>query len=135
MIGILDYFGNFFDYPDATDEIKEDAREMLDKVNALLTDAESNGVDLRTNPRTKTYVSGEQYGGFRPQDCPQGAAHSAHKLGRAVDIYDPADDLDRWITDARLTEFDLYREMPAATVGWCHLSDKPPGSGRRTFQP
>ena len=135
MIGIIDYFGNWFDHPDATPERKAAAQAMLDKVNALLEEYEANDGELKINPRTKTYVSGEQYGGFRPQSCQQGAPHSAHKEGRAVDVYDPVGALDVWVTDARLEAHDLYREAPSATVGWCHLSDKAPGSGKRTFQP
>lgn len=135
MIGILDFFGPFFDHPDATAEIKEAAQEMLDKVNALLIEAEANGVDLVINYRTKTYVSGERYGGFRPRDCAIGALHSAHKEGKAVDVFDPLNDLDRWITDARLIQFDLYLQTPSSTLGWVHLQDKIPLSGKRTFQP
>ena len=135
FIGILDYFGNWFDHEDATEERKAAARELLDRVNALLVEAEAHGVDLRINPRTKTYVSGEQYGGFRPQSCPQGASDSAHKVGMAVDIFDPANDLDNYVTDAILTAHDLYREAPASTDKWCHLSTRAPGSKKRTFQP
>lgn len=131
-ITLADYFGPWVD---EIDEYKEAAEEMLDKVNRLLMTAEAHGVDLKINPVTKTYVSGKTYGGFRPQDCPQGAPQSSHKQARAVDVYDPQGELDRWITDARLAEFDLYREHPNATAGWCHLSDKAPKSGRRTFIP
>lgn len=90
---------------------------------------------MRINPRTHTYVAGETYGGFRPQDCPQGAPHSSHKQGQAVDIYDPDNALDNYVTDAILEAYGLYREAPSATLRWCHLSDRPPGSGKRTFQP
>ena len=134
-LSLLDYFGNWFDHEDATEERKAAASELLDRVNALLVEAEAHGVDLKINPRTHSYVSGETYGGFRPQDCPQGAPNSSHKLARAVDIYDPDNTLDAYVTDAILTAHGLYRESPTATNRWCHLSDKAPGSGRRTFQP
>lgn len=111
------------------------AEVMLDKVNALLERALQEGVRLETNPHTGTLVGGEKNGGFRPQDCAIGAAKSAHKQARAVDIYDPDNALDGWLNDDILTEFGLYREAPTATNRWCHLSDKMPGSGRRTFQP
>ena len=135
MISIIDFFGKFLGHPDATNERIMDAEAMLEKVNALLLEAEANGVEIQTNPHTHTCVSGETYGGFRPQDCPLGAPHSSHKLGRAVDIYDPTNDLDRWITDARLEAHDLYRESPGSTPMWAHLSDKMPASGKRTFTP
>jgi len=132
VISIRDYFGRF-----ATEGewCVGAAQAMLDKVNALLLEAEAHGVELPTNPKTGSLVSGEQYGGFRPQSCPQGAPRSSHKEGRAVDVYDPHGALDRWLTDARLESHGLYREAPSATQGWCHLTDKAPGSGRRTFLP
>lgn len=135
MIALLDYFGNLFEHPDATDERKEAARSLLAKVNALLADAMADSVVLQLNPRTKTNVSGKGLGGFRPQDCTEGAVHSAHKEGRAVDVYDPDNHLDHWLTNARLKARDLYRENPDATLTWCHLQDRVPGSGRRTFMP
>lgn len=135
LISLGDYVGPHAESPDWTPERQAAAEAMLEPVNALLMEAEAHGVELTMNPRTHTLVSGITFGGFRPQDCPQGAAHSAHKDGRAVDIYDPHGDLDRWISDLILERFGLYREHPADTLGWCHLSDKAPSSGRRTFHP
>lgn len=130
-ISLDDYFRDF----EHDKALREAAAKMLDKVNNLLESAEAHGVDLKINPATQTYISGKTYGGFRPQDCPIGAPNSAHKIARAVDVYDPQGELDRWITDARLAEFGLYREAVSATPSWCHLSDKAPRSGRRTFIP
>lgn len=135
MISLPEYFGPWEDSPDATDERHQAALAMLEKVNPLLEEAETNGVELKINPHTGTLVSGQTYGGFRPQDCPQGAPHSSHKEARAVDVYDPSGALDRWLTDELLEKHGLYRESPDATSGWCHLSDKAPGSGKRTFHP
>jgi len=135
VISEADYFGQYNGCGDDTEEVHFAALAMLDKVNDLLVDAESHGVALEMNPATKTLVSGQTYGGFRPQSCTQGAVHSSHKEGRAVDVYDPHGDLDKWITDLTLEKYGLYREHPLDTVGWCHLSDKAPGSGRRTFHP
>jgi hypothetical protein len=53
----------------------------------------------------------------------------------AVDIYDPQNKLDDYLTDEILTKFDLYREAPESTLGWCHLGTRMPGSGHRTFKP
>ena len=135
IISLSDYFGPWANHPDATDDRKAAAQTMLDAVNGLLEEAEANGVDLQVNPHTQTYVSGETYGGFRPQDCPQGAPHSSHKEARAVDVYDPTNQLDNWLTDARLEAHGLYREAPGSTKSWCHLTDRAPGSRQRTFQP
>jgi hypothetical protein len=114
MIFLADYFGPWVDHKDATEEVKKNAEVLLEKVANLLD---------------------ETYGGFRPQDCPQGSPNSSHKVGRGVDIYDPLNALDNWLTDALLEKYGLYRESPLATKGWCHLSDRAPGSGRRTFSP
>ena len=135
MISLTDYFGPWIDSPDATPERKEAAQIMLDKVNAFLEEAEANGVEIRTNPHTKTCVSGQTYGGFRPQSCPTGKPDSAHKEGRAVDVFDPDDALDAWTTDARLEAHGLYREAPSSTLKWLHLTDRAPHSGKRTFFP
>lgn len=135
MILIEDYFGKWECSPDATPERVENAKVLLSKVNPLLNRAFDSGVQLHINPNTKTHVAGNTYGGFRPQDCPQGAPHSSHKDGRAVDVFDPFNELDNWLTDKLLEEFGLYRESPLATKSWCHLTDKAPGSGKRTFTP
>ena len=135
MISLAEYVGPHEDSPDWTPERKAAAFQMLERVNALLADAEAHGVELADNPKTLSLVSGTTYGGFRPQDCPQGSPGSAHKEARAVDVYDPTGALDRWISDLILEKYDLYREHPADTNGWCHLGDRAPGSGRRTFHP
>lgn len=135
MILLIDYFGPWANHEDLTNERRANAIIMLDKVNLLLDESALFDVDLIENPATGTYISGQKYGGFRPQDCPQGAPTSSHKEGRGIDIYDPHNALDNWITDARLEQFKLYREKPIATPGWCHLTDRAPGSGRRSFLP
>jgi hypothetical protein len=135
MILLSDYFGPWIDHDDATDERKAHAAELLEKVNALLDEAFLYEIEIVDNPTTGTLISGSTYGGFRPQDCKQGAPTSSHKIGRGVDIYDPHNALDNWITDAILEKHGLYREAPLATNHWCHLSDRAPGSGNRTFMP
>jgi len=135
VITIDQYFGIYANHPDAGPGMYASAEKMLERVNALLSQAESEGVTLQTNPNTNSQVSGETNGGFRPQDCPIGAAKSSHKQARAVDVFDPRNDLDSWVTDEILTAHGLYREHPDDTPRWCHLSDKAPGSGKRTFHP
>lgn len=135
MIFLNDYFGPWINHPDATEEVKKNAEIFLEKVASLLDEAFLNEIDLVDNPATGTLISGKTYGGFRPQDCPQGSKNSSHKVGRGVDIYDPLNALDNWITDSILEKHGLYREAPLFTKTWTHLSDRAPGSGRRTFQP
>lgn len=135
MITIEEYAGKWIDHKDFTSERRENAKSLLEQVNPLLEKALSEDVEVKTNPVTGSLVSGTQYGGFRPQSCPIGASKSCHKTGEAIDIYDPQGKLDDWLTDEILTEYNLYRESPAYTKGWCHLSTRSPKSGRRTFIP
>lgn len=130
-----DYFAAYAGHPEITPAIEDAAAHMLDAVNELLVAAEAAGVVIQINPATGTLVSGQENGGWRPQACPIGAAHSNHKTGHAVDIYDPHGALDAWLLDATLILFGLWREHPDATAGWCHLQNLPPRSFRRTFFP
>lgn len=129
------YFGIYANHPDASAGKWSVADMMLEKVNALLRDAVEQGIHLGKNPQTGTLVAGTQNGGFRPADCKVGAPLSKHKTGHAVDVYDPDNKLDDWLTDETLSGFHLWREATEATPGWCHLADVPPKSGARTFLP
>lgn len=137
MITVADYFGKWADHPDATDTVVESAEEMLSRVNSLLEVAVHDGVDLQINPATGTYISGQTLGGFRPQDCGQGAPTSSHKVGRGVDIYDPHNALDSWcyLHQDILKHLGLHMEHPDATNTWCHLTDRAPRSGNTCFFP
>lgn len=121
FIALLDYFGDHYEHPAVTAETLVSAQELLDKVNGLLVEAEAHNVDLRTNPRTGTYVSA----GFSPDAA--GA--------RTVDVFDPDDGLDSYVTDAILTAHDLYRQPPRQTPRFCRLTDRAPKSGKRTYLP
>lgn len=129
------------------------ALKLLDRVNAMLEWARLGGYQGHNDPDTGTQIGGDKIkgngdGGFRGAE-EGGAAHSSHKIlwklegGKwvhdetmaAVDVYDPADVLDRIISDEDLERFGLYREDPSATPGWCHLTTRAPGSGKRTFLP
>jgi hypothetical protein len=135
MITLEDYFAGHPGHPEITGDIRANATAMLRQVNLLLQNAAAVGLELPINPTTGTQVSGQTNGGWRPQACPEGAPNSSHKQGRGVDIYDPDGDLDDWIDDSILGQYSLYREAPEATRGWCHLTDRAPHSGRRSFMP
>lgn len=132
MISIEQYVGKWSDSPDWTDERQANAVAMLNLVNSLLANYPN---EVKINPNTDSQVSGLTFGGFRPQNCPQGAPNSSHKQGMAVDIYDPDDALDSWLDDDILSINGLYREAPKSTPHWCHLTTRAPGSGKRTFLP
>ena len=136
MITIEEYVGPHADSPDWTLGRLENAEHLLLQVNALLEDITTrHGLIPQVNPKTGSQVSGETFGGFRPQDCPQGAPDSSHKQGLGVDVYDPQGYLDDALNDMLLVQYQLYREAPSATTGWCHLTTRPPHSGNRTFLP
>lgn len=135
MLTFEQYFGPWLHCHDATPGREYNAHQLIDLVNPLLLAASDAGIDLPTNPVTGSNVAGQRFGGFRPQACKEGAPNSSHKEGQGVDIFDPTNALDNWLTDEILRKFGLYREHPDATPGWCHLTDRAPPSGRRTFRP
>lgn len=143
MITLLEYFGK----PHTEAQRSEGAR-LISSVNALVDQAVAAGVFAReVDPDTGCEISGSSGGdgdgGFRTPASSTGAPVSSHREAKAVDVYDPSDALDRWISEfedgqggnSKLAEHGLYREAPNATVGWCHLTTRPPSSGCRTFMP
>lgn len=131
MVILEQYFGSHAH----TAEHVANAEILLKRVNALIQAYIASGGKPAKNPRTESIISGVTFGGFRPQDCPQGAKDSPHKVAMGIDIFDPENALDRWINDATLIKFDLYREHPDYTKGWCHLQTRPVKSGRRSYIP
>lgn len=143
MITALQYFGS---KPHNEDQRKA-ADDLLSRVNALLDHAATFGIYAQIDPDTGTQISGSKGGagdgGFRLQTATTGSGKSSHKEGKGVDVYDPDGAIDGWLDDferdggqnSMLEKFDLYRELPGKTVGWCHLSSRRPMSGRRTFIP
>lgn len=134
MIILLDeYLGKW----EAPEEHIGNALILLDKVDQIYELSFADGVDWSVNPVTKSYVSGEKYGGYRPQECSVGAKNSAHKTGQAVDIYDPRNEIDTWcyIHQQQLRQLGLFMEHPTATEKWCHLTTRAPASGKIAFLP
>lgn len=137
MITYEQYIGPWAKSPDLTAERKANAVRLLYAVEDLETEMAKDGVIFPFNPKTKSQVSGETYGGFRPQDCPIGATHSSHKEGLAVDRYDPDNKIDDWCMahQDRLAAHGIYIEHPDTTPLWSHWTIKPPGSGHTVFYP
>ena len=136
MITIDQYFGG----KEHTLEQETEAELLLRQVNLLLAEAAAKKVyAMDPCPYTGTQISGAKGGhgdgGFRLPDSTTGAAKSSHKEAKAVDVFDPLDKLDRWLTDDLLSHYGLYRESQFKTPGWCHLTTRPPMSGKRTFMP
>lgn len=137
MISLQQYFGPWWEHADATTERQANAERLLAMVEKLELLALADGVEFPDNPATGSGVSGIQYGGFRPQDCPQGAAHSSHKEGLAIDRYDPANAIDDWCmaNQEDLAECGIYIEHPNSTPHWSHWTIRAPHSGNRVFLP
>jgi hypothetical protein len=135
---VSQYFGKWIDSIPAHSPYHSNAIELVKRVNALKEHLESIGVVFHINPTTNSIVSGETLGGFRPQTCPIGAPHSAHKVAMAVDIYDPKNEIDSALSNLQLDtlkEFGLYFEHKSATPHWSHWGTRSPRSGRRFFYP
>ena len=136
MITLQEYFS---DKPHPN-EYNLNALTLLYRVNNLIAAYTTDTGKLpEINPITGSQVSGSKGGdgGFRLPTSATGSSRSAHKLGMAIDLVDHDQHLDKWLDknpDA-LIKYDLYREEPASTVNWCHLSTRKPLSGKRTFKP
>lgn len=137
MITIAQYFGRWFNHPDATPERKANAAKLLKACSTLEALAVLDGVKFYDNPTTECRQAGEEYGGFRPQSCPIGAPRSAHKEGLAVDLFDPKNEIDAWCMANldKLEQCGIYIEHPDATPTWSHWTTRAPGSGNRVFHP
>lgn len=121
----------------ATPEILNNIIRLTDECNRLIKVMEDDGVVFKVNPVTGSIVSGETFGGLRPQSCPIGAPKSAHKIGMAVDIYDPSNEIDTWLYNHQtiVNQYGLWFETPSATPRWSHWSIRKPASGRKFFHP
>lgn len=101
------------DSDELTQEVKDNAVILLNKVNQLLKDL---GI-------TEASVSS----GFRPSSVnnatPHAAKRSLHMSGKAVDIFDPNGTLDNLVISRPdlLKKYELWVENPSNTATWCHL--------------
>lgn len=137
MITTAEYFGPWGNHPDATPARRENAERLLLHCSKLEGLMALDGVEFPDNPVTGSGVSGQTFGGFRPQDCPQGAPNSSHKEALAVDRYDPQGAIDAWCMTHQdvLEDCGIYIEHPDATHSWSHWTIRPPKSGKRMFYP
>ena len=140
MITFDQYFGKRIDHTYATLVRKDNAVTLLHRVNRVLAQYEANTHNkLEIDDDTGTQISGSRGGsgdgGFRLAQSRTGVKGSSHKQGMGVDVYDVFDRIDNWISAHPdiLEEFDLYREHPAYTPGWCHLQTRP--TSKRTYLP
>lgn len=137
MITAAQYFGDYAEHVDVTAEIRYHATALLDVVNDLLEAAKDDGCDLPENQNTKSLISGNGNGGFRPKNSKVGADNSKHKDGRGIDIYDPRRQFASWCLahPKELEKRGIHMEDPRWTPTWVHLQDVPPGSGKLVYIP
>lgn len=140
MLSKEQYLGVHAKSADLTPARLANIDRLLKAANRLMMLGIQVGIIFPTNPKTKSQISGETFGGFRPQSCTIGAKNSAHKEGLAVDIYDPIGNIDTWLMESPeamklYEELGIYFEHPSATIGWSHWSIKKPLSGKRFFYP
>lgn len=155
MISLLQYFSNptTGEEKQHTDEHEREAADVLARRQALRDDyhaANPGRASPDVDPDTGTEISGKRNGsgdgGFRLRGNHTSApgVFSSHEEARAVDDSDQDNGLDDWLTlfdsedgrhNAMLERHGLYREHPSATPTWCHLTTRPPKSGKRTFLP
>lgn len=104
--------------------------------NDLCGAAERDGVPLDDSPLTGTAVSGPN-GGARPRGSKVGAPGSKHQRLQALDRFDPARALMRWLLSyglERATALGLYFEHPQWTRTWVHAQVVAPGEGLTRWQ-
>ena len=97
-----------------------------------------DGVKFPTNIKTKSNISGDKLGGFRPKGTGVGAGDtSSHCEALGVDRYDPDGKIDSYLLahPEKLKECGIYIESPEFTEGWSHWTIRPPKSGNRIFKP
>lgn len=137
MITLEQYVGPHAHSSDWTGARQANAVSLLAACAALEGEMVADGVVFPVNPATGSGVSGQTFGGFRPQSCPQGAPDSSHKQGQGVDRYDPQGAIDAWCMahQDRLAYHGIYIEHPSVTAGWSHWSTRAPRSGNRVFYP
>lgn len=124
------------------------AADLLERRNALREDYHTaTNTEPDIDPDTGTEISGKRGGsgdgGFRLRTATTGRILSSHKEATGVDDYDRGNEFDTWLDqfedghggNSKLEQYGLYREHPSTTMTWCHLTTRPPGSGRRTFYP
>ena len=138
MISTRDYFSKWYGSPLITPLLQSNAMRLLSACNKLESMMIEAKIKLPINIKTKSCISGEGLGGFRPKGTGVGAGDgSSHCEAMGVDRYDPVQDQSKWAMAnlSKLEECGLYMEHPSATPTWLHLTIRPPKSGKRVFYP
>jgi hypothetical protein len=127
---IEDYFAKMSRAEAPSQEVRDNALELLAKVNALLAEIP---LEEAQSPRVNSGWRTVGHNAITPGAAP----NSKHVTGQAIDLADPDGVLDEYLfaRPQRLVDHGLYLEHPLATKSWCHLQSVPPRSGTRIFMP
>ena len=138
MISRKDYIGAWAKASNLTPAVDNNINRLLNACNKLEALALQDGVKFPVNIKTKSNISGEMYGGFRPLGSGVGAGDSSsHCTGEGVDRFDPDGKIDEWClkNPEKLKLCGIYIEHPSVTKGWSHWTIRAPKSGNRYFYP
>lgn len=144
MITLQQYFGGrrTTHSTECSPNIEDNALRTVAIVNGLLANCARFGVVPPINPGGD-FAGSQLNSGWRPPSintCTAGASPtSMHMTGEAVDLHDPAGELDAFLMTPEgqflLTDLGIWMESPDKTPGWCHVQTRPPKSGNRVFVP
>jgi hypothetical protein len=143
MISLQQYFGGRREtHPlECSPGIEANAARTITIANDLLLILEQFGVPVLANPGGD-FAGSKLNSGWRPPSLnactPHASATSLHMTGEALDLHDPAGQIDAWLMNPQgqhtLERLGLWLEHPDSTPGWCHVQTRPPRSGNRVFR-
>jgi uncharacterized protein YcbK (DUF882 family) len=95
-----------------TDEIKENAKKLVERVNLLLKELKIDEVKVSSGWRPPSVNS----------QVKNAAKKSLHMMGLAIDLQDNGPIKKAILDNLELLEkYDLWLESPDHTPTWCHL--------------
>lgn len=117
---------------DFNDEIKENAFELIRRINALCYTPPMVFSSCLRSKKVHERIYKEK--GVPADKIPWG---SKHLYGKAVDVADPKGLLQSWLikNEEKLKDEGLWCEAFTHTPGWVHFQSEPPKSGKRFFKP
>lgn len=134
MLQVSDYFRQFRDSDEITEDVEKNAKVLIAKVSHLLSMIPYEGPVVITS-------------GFRPKSYNKrigGSPNSHHCYGNAIDLHDPDETIGKWAQNniAYLREHGLFMESLCVTHKsekpsgkWVHFQIKAPKSGSQIFLP
>jgi LAS superfamily LD-carboxypeptidase LdcB len=125
---------------DQPEDVQENLAVLLEKINKVRSKyakpmkVTSGFRSMQDHLRIYKEKAGKE---GKPFDQTKVPMKSKHLSGQAVDIYDPAKDLQKWCkeNESFLESVGIWMEDFSATPNWVHFQTVPPKSGKRWFLP